>query len=302
VTSSFFPYSAAELDQFRQVQRLAYDMVASVEAQLRPGLTETDVCRLMVEAQAAHHVVQVFHQPYAWFGHRTVLGEGWAPEAVGVLELAPAGVLPHRSFFPTGAALAEGVPLILDLAPVVHGIAADIGYSCVLGENAVFDELDRGLARIRSFLVEGVRSGATMRALTQELQALVGQRGWESCHAHYPDRALGHLVFPLGPEPAGPSPMPGFGAAAAEGLLAAGRAALHDGGAYPVWNDSGRADYRPVPGLWAIEPHIARDGAGVKFEEILVVTEDDAYWLDDHLLHTQRWAAAGYSITPLAAA
>ena len=188
MTSSFFPYSAAELDQFRQVQRLAYDMVASVEAQLRPGLTETDVCRLMVEAQAAHHVVQVFHQPYAWFGHRTVLGEGWAPEAVGVLELAPAGVLPHRSFFPTGAALAEGVPLILDLAPVVHGIAADIGYSCVLGENAVFDELDRGLARIRSFLVEGVRSGATMRALTQELQALVGQRGWESCHAHYPRR------------------------------------------------------------------------------------------------------------------
>jgi hypothetical protein len=42
-------------------------MVASVEAQLRPGLTETDVCRLIVEAQAAHHVVQVFHQPYAWF-------------------------------------------------------------------------------------------------------------------------------------------------------------------------------------------------------------------------------------------
>lgn len=40
----------------------------------------------------------------------------------------------------------------------------------------------------------------------------------------------------------------------------------------------------------------------MKFEEILVVTEDDAYWLDDHLLHTQRWAAAGYGITPLAAA
>ena len=38
---------------------------------------------------------------------------------------------------------------------------------------------------------------------------------------------------------------------------------------------------------------------GVKFEELLVVTEDDAYWLDDHLLHAQRWAAAGYSIEPL---
>ncbi len=299
---STFPYSAAELDQFRQVQRLAYDIARSVEEQLEAGLTETDVCRLVVAAQAAHHVVQVFHQPYAWFGRRTVLGEGWAPEAVGVLELAASGALPNRSFLPTGAALADGAPLIIDLAPVVQGIAADVGYSCVLGQNDVFDYLDAGLARIRSFLVEGVRSGETMRNLVRELDALMAQRGWVSCHAHYPDRALGHQIFPLGPEPAGASPLPGFGTAAAEGLLAAGRAALEDGAAYPVWNDSALADYRPAPGLWAVEPHIAREGVGVKFEEILVVTEDDAYWLDDHLLHTQRWAAAGYSITPLGAA
>jgi hypothetical protein len=139
-----------------------------------------------------------------------------------------------------------------------------------------------------------------MQDLTRELDGLVAQRGWESCHAHYPDRALGHLVFPLGAEPAGPSALPGFGAAAAEGLLAAGRrAAGDDGGAYPVWNDGDLAAWRPAPGLWALEPHIGRDGVGVKFEELLVVTEDDAYWLDDHLLHAQRWAAAGYSITPL---
>ena len=130
----------------------------------------------------------------------------------------------------------------------------------------------------------------------------MGQRGWESCHAHYPDRALGHLIFPLGPEPEGGSLLPGFGAAAAAGLLQAGRAALDDPSAYPVWNDTSRADHRPAAGLWALEPHIGREGVGVKFEELLVVTEDDAYWLDDHLLHTQRWAAAGYSITPLAAA
>jgi hypothetical protein len=184
----------------------------------------------------------------------------------------------------------------------VHGFAADVGYSCVLGQNDTFDELDRGLARIRSFLTDGVRAGETMGALTRELDGLVRRRGWESCHAHYPDRAIGHLVFPLGPEPAGRSLLPGFGGAAAAGLLAAGRAALDDGAAYPVWNDSARAGYRPAPGLWALEPHISRDGVGVKFEELLVVTGDDAYWLDDHLLHTQRWAAAGYSITSLAAA
>ena len=302
MTSSSFPYSAAELDRFRQVQRLAYDMAGAVESQLSEGMTEAEVCRLLAEAQTARHVTQVFHRPYAWFGPRTVLGDGPGPEAVGVLDLASAGVLPYRSFLPTGATLADGVPLILDLAPVVQGIAADVGYSCVFGHNDTFDELDRGLARVRTFLTEGVRAGETMDALTRQLGGLARQRGWESCHEHYPDRALGHLVFPLGPEPEGRSLLPGFGGAAAAGLLAAGRAALDDGGAYPVWNDTSRADYRPAPGLWALEPHIARDGVGVKFEELLVVTEDDAYWLDDHLLHTQRWAAAGYSITSLAAA
>jgi hypothetical protein len=28
---------------------------------------------------------------------------------------------------------------------------------------------------------------------------------------------------------------------------------------------------------------------GAKFEELLVITEDDAYWLDDDLPHVRRW-------------
>ncbi len=78
--------------------------------------------------------------------------------------------------------------------------------------------------------------------------------------------------------------------------MAASLGALERGGSgYPIWNDRTLADQPPAPGLWAVAPHIGRDGVGVKFEELLVVTEDDAYWLDDHLPHTQRWAAAGYS-------
>ena len=134
----------------------------------------------------------------------------------------------------------------------------------------------------------------------RELDFLLAQRGWENCHQHYPDRALGHLVFPLDLEPGRPTPLPGFGTAAAEGLLAAGVAAVEEGTSYPVWNDTTFSDYPASPGLWAVEPHIGRNGIGVKFEEILVVTEDDAFWLDDHLPHAQRWAASGYSIEPLA--
>ena len=35
---------------------------------------------------------------------------------------------------------------------------------------------------------------------------------------------------------------------------------------------------KPKPGLWAIEPHLSRDGVGAKWEEIRVVTDNDAYW------------------------
>jgi hypothetical protein len=44
--------------------------------------------------------------------------------------------------------------------------------------------------------------------------------------------------------------------------------------------------------MWAIEPHLGFRGVGVKFEELLVVTDADAYWLDDDLPHVRRWARA----------
>ncbi len=276
-----FPYSAADLDRFRQVQRLAYDIALDVEAQLRIGMTETEACTLVEVAQRGSGVHQVFHQPFAWFGRRTVLGPDWLAANPG--------------FFPTETALSYGMPLIIDLAPASDGISADIGYSCTVGTNPVFEELDRGLARIRPFLLEGVRSGQTLRALYRDLDELLAEHDADGCHRHYPEGALGHLVFPLEVEPPRPTPLRGFGTAAAEGLVAASLGALERGTGYPIWNDRALADRPPAPGLWAVEPHIGRAGVGVKFEELLVVTEDDAYWLDDHLPHCLRWAAAGYS-------
>jgi Metallopeptidase family M24 len=298
VSSSTFPYSAAELDRFRQVQRLAYDIAQQVEGQLEVGMSEVDVCLRIADLQTTNDVTQVFHEPFAWIGRRTVLGEDWITTALGAKDLA-AGVRPGTPFFPTSRAIDEGAPVIIDLAPVVDGISTDIGYSCVVGANRLFHDLDRAMPRIRSFLLEGVRAGESLLSLYRELDFLLAQRGWENCHQHYPDRAIGHMVFPLEPEPARPSPLPGFGTAAAEGLLAAGVAAVEHGTSYPIWNDSAFSDHPAAAGLWAVEPHIGRDGVGLKFEEILVVTEDDAFWLDDHLPHAQRWAAAGYSIEPL---
>ena len=326
-SSSTFPYSAADLDRFQQVQRLAYDIAQQVEAQLEVGMTEIEVCMLLAAAQADRDVDQVFHEPFAWVGRRTVLGPDWiasfprgnrAGGASGGTGLGDSGLgdsglgdtglggaptsgaSAPSPFFPTSLTIADGLPVIVDLAPVVGGVSSDIGYSCVVGANRLFNDLDRALPRIRSFLLEGVRAGESLRTLYRELDVLLAQRGWENCHQHYPDRALGHMVFPLDEEPGRPSPLPGFGTAAAESLLAAGVAAVERGTSYPVWNDTSYSHYPAAPGLWAVEPHIGRGTVGVKFEEILVVTEDDAFWLDDHLPHAQRWAAAGYSIEPLA--
>lgn len=49
----------------------------------------------------------------------------------------------------------------------------------------------------------------------------------------------------------------------------------------------------PVPGLWAVEPHLGFREVGAKFEELLVITDNDAYWLDDNVPHVRRWQARG---------
>jgi Xaa-Pro aminopeptidase len=290
VSGSNFPYSAADLDRFRRVQRLAYDIALRVESQLQVGITEIEACTLVAAAQTEFEVIQVFHDPYVLFDGRTVLGTGGE---------SAAGVSPSNDLVATNQVLRDGAPFIIDVAPVAHGVSSDIAYSCVRGTNQVFRELDSGLARIRSFLRDGIAARASMLVLYHELDELLASRGWESCHHRQADRALGHLVFPLEHETGRPTPLPGWGAVAAEKMLAAGIDALDHGTCYPLWNDSSFTDYPATPGLWAIEPHIGLDGVGVKFEELLVVTGDDAYWLDDDLPHVKRWAAARYNTASL---
>jgi len=284
VPDDAFPYHDGDLARFREVQRLAYDIAEEVAASLEVGMTERDACAAIAAAQQARGVDQVFHFPFAWFGERTMLSPGWAQ----------AGMEGGRGggFFPTDAVIADGTAIIVDLAPVVDGYCSDIGYSSVVGANDVYDELLAGLAPMREQLLAGVRAGRTLRDLYGELDEVIADHGWVNCHQEYPDRALGHRVMRLGPDSDNAPPIPGFGVAAGEGLVAAIMDAVEHDTCWPIWNDGERADHRPTPGVWAVEPHIGRDGVGAKFEELMVVTEDDAYWLDDDLPHVRRWAAA----------
>ena len=119
-------------------------------------------------------------------------------------------------------------------------------------------------------------------------------------HKAYPFEVLAHRVEKLGARDSGLS-IARFGV---RNILTLTRNALLTGrraGWSPLWSSNSRSAHAPTPGLWAVEPHLGWRGVGAKFEELLVVTEDDAYWLDDDLPHVQRWQQRGLDSAQVAA-
>jgi Xaa-Pro aminopeptidase len=248
---------------------------------LQVGMTERELVQQLDEIQRGDGVTQFFHEHFAWFGGRTCLGGNWAGDGS---DLASLEMLPGSPFFATDTALEEDEPLILDIAPIINGYASDIGYSCIIGQDDVYDELIAGLEPVRGLLQERVQAGDTLKRTYQALDAFIADNGWTSVHRCYPMRALGHLLMQIDPDAEG-SPS---SAVPIAGMEAPGKHAHTS-----VWNDGPDADFPPTPGVWAVEPHIGKNGVGAKWEEILVVTPDDAFWLDDDLPHHRRWAGQG---------
>jgi hypothetical protein len=64
-----------------------------------------------------------------------------------------------------------------------------------------------------------------------------------------------------------------------------------------VWNLDGCADVPASPGIWAVEPHIGKGPVGAKWEELLVVTDKTAFWLDEDVPHVRRWRTMNASLS-----
>jgi len=266
--------SAQELERHRAVQRLAYRCAEEVAAELEPGITEREAARRMRVWLEAKGVDDWLHMPFAWFGDRTAFAGFWQP----------------LQFFPTDRRLEEGMPFILDCAPVVAGAAADIGYASSLGHNPIVEQILLDLAAHRALILELTRARRPLAEIYLEVDKLAARQGLTNRHCAYPFRVLAHRLSPLSPG-RGRGTFMRFGlrtiASMGESMASAWREQWS-----PMWSDHRRSAHPPVPGLWAVEPHLAFRGVGAKFEELLVVTEDDAYWLDDELPHVRRWAAA----------
>jgi len=86
------------------------------------------------------------------------------------------------------------MPVILRIAPIVSGYPCDIAYSCIVGHNDAYEELFVGLEPLRSFLLERMRAGDTMKRVYEALDERIRDEGWTCVHHHAPDRALGHIA------------------------------------------------------------------------------------------------------------
>lgn len=266
----FESFTDSQLEQFRRWQRVSYGVLAEVAERLTPGVTERDATRWAMKAFRREGADRYFHLPVALFGERTALPEPWSTE----------------SFWPTDRVLEPGDSVVLDASPIFDGYVVDTSVSFSPAPSpvhaaAVVDDLV-----YRDTILDAVRAGATFREIALAVDADMTRRGYRNCHRLHPEAVLGHRVVLVADPSAIPPPDPSGFDATVLGWFISGIAAAQDHGApSPTWNDRSTSDHQPAPGLWAVEPHLARGDIGVKWEELLVIEVDDAYWLDDDVPH-----------------
>lgn len=268
-------YNDDELARFKEVQKTAYRCVEAIEHELRAGMTEKHVTRMMRNWLSDHGIREYFHVPFAWFGDRTSF----------------TGFRSTFAFYPTNRRLEAGMPVILDVAPARDGYSADIGYSCCLGENAALRKMQDDLQEYRLAIPPLVKERKTGREIYEAIDRIAARQGYENRHQVYPQRVLAHKVFRMPPSRLLQRlELGGFGVRALRGLGSSARRARFGAREHwPFWNDQPPSEVLTDPGLWAVEPHLGLGPIGAKWEELLVVTETDAYWLDDDLPHVRRW-------------
>jgi len=269
----FQGFTDAQLSRFRHFQRTSYDVLAEVAAEIVPGVTERDATRWAMKAYRREGVDRYFHLPVALFGERTTLPEDpWTTE----------------SFFPVDRVAKDGDAVVLDASPMFDGYLVDTAISFTLGTDPAHAVAMADDARYRDTILAAVRSGATFREIAIDVDADMTARGYRNCHQLHPEAVLGHRVVCM-PDPslAPPSDPGGFDPTLIGWFIRGIAKAAGGDLAAPTWNDRATSDFPLVPGLWAVEPHLATGDIGVKWEELLVVEDNDAYWLDDKVPHVR---------------
>jgi hypothetical protein len=268
-------FTGAELERFRSLQRLSFSILTAEAARLEPGMSEREVGRRLVKAYRREGVKSFFHLPVVLFGERTALPGDWT--------------LAH--FFPKKRVIAEAEAVIFDASPIFDGFMVDTSFSFCLGVNPVHEQMMRNLATFRASIPAAVNAGGRFKAITERVNAEIVSWGYEPVHPKHPGNVLGHRAMRLPALPFTWSAK-GFDQVSlnwfyANEFLARGGLARS-----PLWNATRTSDHKAYDGLWLVEPHAGLDVVGAKWEEILVIEDGRARWLDEDVPHVRQWALA----------
>lgn len=263
-SSSTHSPSPADVEGFRRAQRLAFDCAQAVAGEMKVGWTESQTARWMFDWLHDHGVRSYLHKPIVAFGDSTLAHDDrWGP---------PQG---------RGATLKVGDVVILDCAPIVDRYTGDIAYTLSVGPHPELVKAQDFLSDLRARLPERVMDPATSATIFDWVDAEIRAAGYENGAGGYGQHILGHRVYRHGKF------FSTHAASPPEKMF--GWFLSWHGGGFLLNNIRGliapevlNVDHRGAKtGVWAIEPHLRVGGWGAKFEELLVVEEDRAYWLDD---------------------
>ena len=267
-TASVLSESAYE--GFRRAQRLAYACVTEIGRQLRPGMTEVQAAEMLKKYLIDHGSDRYLHRPFAWFGEHARF-DGYAG---------------YGDYHPGQRRLAQGEVAILDVSPMVGGYTADVGYSLSVGPNLELARARAFLLELRALIPQLFAGRMNPSAIWSAVDQRIREAGYDNIHARYPFAVLGHRIFRV---KARAQKAVRFGGGSFGWFsLEANLKFLRNGFAAALSPEN----VGSKRGLWAIEPHIGWNGAGAKFEEILIVDHHGARWLDDAVPHVQQASAS----------
>jgi hypothetical protein len=178
--------------------------------------------------------------------------------------------------------------VILDGAPLFDGFLLDTSYSFAVGENPKHDDMQRRLLEQRAKILDAVNRKRTFLEIAQQVADDCAALGYEGVHEKHPGEVLGHRAVRV----RGPQGwrLRGSDGASLSWFLMKSAQARHIPRQSPLWNRNATSDHAPLDGLWLVEPHFACEAFGAKWEEILVIEDGRARWLEDEPPHVRRWA------------
>jgi len=245
--------SQKDIEGFKAAQMLAKKSVGEVSGLIRDGWTEHQAAELLNTWLRDHGVKSFFHKAFAWWGDRTRFE----------------GVKSYGDYLPSRRVLLPGEVFILDVAPIVDGYICDIGFTGCLSENAELDAAKKFLKELWLVIPKLFNEMNSGGQIWDTLDAMIKDEGYDNVHAKYPFSVLGHRVYTI--KTAAPEwGAVNFGWQSYWSLLSRG-----------LFGQLLNSNYDgKLKGLWAIEPHIGTKDFGAKFEEILLVDDNGARWIE----------------------